>query len=45
VGGFKAIFDIFLILGLASFLEHHIIIDYAWCNELIAYSSALDGGT
>jgi hypothetical protein len=35
-GGFKeCIFDIFLILGLASFLEHHIIIDYAWCNELI----------
>jgi regulator of sigma E protease len=43
VGGFKAIFDIFQV-ELGNFLDHHgIIIDYAWCNELIAYSGT-DGG-
>jgi regulator of sigma E protease len=41
VGGFKAIFDIFQYLGW-HFLEHHFIIDNAWCNELII--PALDGG-
>jgi regulator of sigma E protease len=43
VGGFKAIFDIFPILGLEGFSGTSLlIIDYAWCNELII--PALDGG-
>jgi hypothetical protein len=36
VGGFKAIFDIFQVLGAGNVLDYHsFIINYAWSNEPI----------